>query len=140
MKTEWEMVLDCKECFEHKKQYKKIECEIPFLSRCIDMVLIDQSNKVITIEFKLTKWRNAIEQAYDHMRGANYAYVCLPKKEPSDKLIKELKQNGIGLLLYDEEASIDDRIQVYLRAEESKRRVSILSKDIVRNVNLCCLQ
>ena len=140
MKTEWEMVLDCKECFEHKNKYKKIECEIPFLSRCIDMVLIDQSNKVITIEFKLTKWRNAIEQAYDHMRGANYAYVCLPKKEPSNKLIKELKQNGIGLLLYDEEAAIDNRIQVFLRAKESKRRVNILSNDIVRNVNLCRIQ
>lgn len=140
MKTEWEMVLDCKVCFEHKKKYKKIECEIPFLSRCIDMVLIDQSNKIITIEFKLSKWRNAIEQAYDHMRGADYAYVCLPKKEPSDKLIKELKQNGIGLLLYDEKAAVDEKIEVYLKAEESNRRVNTLSRDIVRNVNLCCSQ
>lgn len=137
MKSEWEMVLDCKECLEQKKQYKKIECEIPFLSRCIDMVLIDQSNKITTIEFKLTKWRDAIAQAYDHMRGADYAYVCMPKKNPSDKLINELKRNGIGLLLYDEQAPVDKKIDIYLAAEESNRRIGILSGDIIKNVDLC---
>ncbi len=137
MKSEWEMVLDCKECLEQKKQYKKIECEIPFLSRCIDMVLIDQTDKIITIEFKLTKWRDAIAQAYDHMRGADYAYVCMPKKNPSDMLINELRQNGIGLLLYDEQASADKKLVTYLEAEESNRRIGILSDDIVRNVDLC---
>ncbi|MDE6389667.1 MAG: hypothetical protein K2L82_17975 [Lachnospiraceae bacterium] len=137
MKTEWEMVLECKECLEQKKEYKKIECEIPFLSRCIDMVLISQSDKVITIEFKLTKWRDAIAQAYDHLRGADYAYVCMPKRNPSGKLIDALKQNGIGLLLYDEQASVDQRIDVYLEAEKSNRRIDVLSGDIIRNVELC---
>lgn len=140
MKTEWEMVLDCKAYLEQKKIYKKIVCEIPFLSRCIDMVLIDQSNKVITIEFKLSKWRDAIEQAYDHMRGADYAYVCLPKKKLSEKLINELKRNGIGLLLYDEEANDNAKMEIYLEAEESNRRVNVLSGDIVRNVNLCSVR
>lgn len=140
MKSEWEMVLDCKACLEKREQYKIIECEIPFLSRCIDMVLIDNSDKITTIEFKLTKWKDAIAQAYDHMRGADYAYVCLPKKKPSEKLIKELKQNGIGLLLYDEQAADEEKIDIYLRAEESSRRVNILSEDIVRNVNLCIAQ
>lgn len=140
MKSEWEMVLDCKACLEKREQYKIIECEIPFLSRCIDMVLIDNSDKITTIEFKLTKWKDAIAQAYDHMRGADYAYVCLPKKKPSENLIKELKQNGIGLLLYDEQAADEEKIDIYLRAEESSRRVNILSEDIVRNVNLCITQ
>lgn len=140
MKSEWEMVLDCKACLEKREQYKIIECEIPFLSRCIDMVLIDNSDKITTIEFKLTKWKDAIAQAYDHMRGADYAYVCLPKKKPSENLIRELKQNGIGLLLYDEQAADEEKIDIYLRAEESNRRVNILSEDIVRNVNLCIAQ
>lgn len=138
MKTEWEMVLDCKECLERKKEYKKIECEIPFLSRCIDMVLINQSDKVITIEFKLTKWRDAIAQAYDHLRGADYAYVCMPKKNPSAKLLDALRQNGIGLLLYDEQETVDKRIDVYLEAKESERRLDVLSGDLIRNVELCC--
>lgn len=87
MKTEWEMVLDCKNYFEKKNIYQKVACEIPFLSRCIDMVLIDNQNEVITIEFKLTKWRDAILQAYDHMRGADYAYVCMPERNPGEELI-----------------------------------------------------
>lgn len=26
-------------------------------------------------------------QAYDHMRGADYAYVCMPERNPGEELI-----------------------------------------------------
>lgn len=140
MKTEWEMVLDCKSYFEKKSNYQKVACEIPFLSRCIDMVLIDNQNEVITIEFKLTKWRDAILQAYDHMRGADYAYVCMPERKPSEELISQLNSKGIGLLLYNESAEEDEKVRVFLEAPRSTRRVQAFSDNLIHTVDLCCVQ
>lgn len=135
--TEWEMVLDCKEYFESSCSCQKVVCEVPFLSRCIDMVLVDEQNRVITIEFKLTKWRDAILQAYDHLRAADFAYICMPKKkrEPSALFIDELKNKGIGLLLYDEAAK--DKVQIYLKTPESSRRVDKFKETLLRTVDLC---
>ncbi|MDO5574940.1 MAG: hypothetical protein Q4G60_13285 [bacterium] len=138
MKSEWDMVLDCKDYFETQQQYQKIECEIPFLSRCIDMVLVDSNDKITTIEFKLSKWRDAISQAHDHMRGADYAYVCLPKRRPSQQLISELEASGIGLLLYDEKALDGDKVIVYTQAPESSRKVPLFSDNLLKMVDICC--
>lgn len=135
--TEWEMVLDSKEYFESSCSYQKVVCEVPFLSRCIDMVLVDEQKQVITIEFKLTKWRDAILQAYDHLRAADYAYICMPKKrrEPSALFIDELKNKGIGLLLYDETSK--DKVHIYLKAPESSRRVEKFKETLMHTVDLC---
>lgn len=135
--TEWDMVLDCKSMFEQSGHYSKIQCEVPFLSRCIDMVLLDKKNRVITIEFKLKDWRHAIEQAYDHMRGADYAYICIPMTHPSKLLISELNKYGIGLLLYHSSCTGEEKVTVYRKADKSSRKVPVLQTDIIRNVHLC---
>ena len=48
---------------ENNKQYKIVKQEVPFLSRCIDVILINEYDEIISIEFKVSKWRHAIEQA-----------------------------------------------------------------------------
>lgn len=85
-----------------QKQYKIVKQEIPFLSRCIDVVLINKKNELITIEFKVSKWRHAIEQAYNHRLGADKSYICLPKRRVTNILRQALEEKGIGLFLYDE--------------------------------------
>lgn len=85
-----------------QKKYKIVKQEIPFLSRCIDVVLIDKKNELITIEFKISKWRHAIEQACNHRLGADKAYICLPKRRITNVLRQALEEKGIGLFLYDE--------------------------------------
>ena len=121
-----------------RDRYKTVACEIPFLSRCIDMVLISSNNEVSTIEFKLEKWRNAIGQAYDHMRGADYAYICMPKRKPSGQMVDELKQLGIGLMLYDRDADKRNRIQIFLEAPKSGRQLSGFKTELVNmTYNIC---
>lgn len=104
--TETEMMLDCYKKLQNNHFYKEIVLEVPYLSRCIDMVIVDQNNEILSIEFKLKDWRKAIEQAKDHRLGADKAYICLPKpsKEVSKLLLEEVENQGIGLLLYDSES------------------------------------
>ena len=83
-------------------QYRIVKQEVPFLSRCIDIVMIDQNNTIISIEFKVSKWRHAIEQAVNHKLGADMSYICLPKRRVTDVLVKALNESGIGLMLFDE--------------------------------------
>ena len=64
---------------ENNKQYKIVKQEVPFLSRCIDVILINEYDEIISIEFKVSKWRHAIEQAKNHKLGADKAYICLPE-------------------------------------------------------------
>ena len=83
-------------------QYRIVKQEVPFLSRCIDIVMIDQNDTIISIEFKVSKWRHAIEQAVNHKLGADMSYICLPKRRVTDVLVKALNDSGIGLMLFDE--------------------------------------
>lgn len=83
------------------ERFAEIKKEVPFLSRCIDVVILDENNLIISIEFKVKKWRQAIEQATNHKLGADKAYICLPKRELSVPLREALEKRGIGLLLFD---------------------------------------
>ncbi len=97
--TESEMVGMCRAYIERCFPGTRVACEVPFLSRCIDMVLLT-GTETVTIEFKLHDWRQAIKQARDHKLGANRAYVCMPYRKQSDAMIRALDKEGIGLLFY----------------------------------------
>lgn len=79
-------------------EFKLVRQEVPFLSRCIDVVLLDQANEVVSIEFKVSKWRHAIDQAKNHKLGADKAYICLPERKLTDILSQAVYEAGIGLL------------------------------------------
>lgn len=101
--TEAEMVADCYSKLKRQNVYKEIVLEVPYLSRCIDMILVDNNNEIISIEFKLKNWKQAINQASDHKLGVDKAYICMPQRKTkiSEKLIDELTEKGIGLFSYD---------------------------------------
>jgi len=73
--------------------------EVPLLGRIVDLVYLE-SNKIITVEFKIRDWRRAILQARDHLLGADYSYICMPKRRVTDSLKEELRKVGIGLIFY----------------------------------------
>jgi hypothetical protein len=77
---------------------------VPFMARCIDLVLF-REDEMHAIEFKLSDWRRGIVQARDHLLGADYAYVCLPVRQPSDALIAACEESGVGLLMFDPEGT-----------------------------------
>lgn len=84
---------------------KVVKQEVPFLSRCIDVVIVNDSDELISIEFKVEKWRHAIEQAVDHKLGADKAYICLLNRKITPVLTEAVLHAGIGLLLYDPDSA-----------------------------------
>ena len=87
--------------FLHQPEYKVVKQEVPFLSRCIDIVLVNEYDEIISIEFKVSKWRHAIEQAVNHKLGADKSYICLPERTLTDALSEAIVNAQLGLLFYD---------------------------------------
>lgn len=118
---EIDMVNDCYEKLIHRKNNKKVILEVPYLSRCIDMVIVDNEYNIITIEFKMKNWQQALLQAKDHSLGADKAYICMPKlKKIPEKLIEESEKNGIGILFWKE--NDEDPFEEILKAKVNPNR------------------
>ena len=77
-------------------------CEVPVLGRSVDLAYI-LDDVLTTVEFKLKDWRKAIVQARDHLLGADYCYVCMPRRRISDVMRSELLERGIGLFFLRED-------------------------------------
>lgn len=116
------MMRDSFKYLSSNNNYKMVKSEVPFLSRCIDVVIVDQNDRIISIEFKISKWRHAIEQATNHKLGSDAAYICLPKRKISDILSSAVTEAGIGLLLYDPDSK--DKIQVAISAPETSKNIA----------------
>lgn len=74
--------------------------EVGLFNRSIDMVLLNKSN-LVTIEFKINNWRQAVKQIKGHLIAADFAYLCMPERRVSEQLLALLTTHGIGLWLYD---------------------------------------
>lgn len=94
------MVNECYQYLMHSDNFINVVREVPFLSRCIDMVMLTREKETITIEFKVKNWRHALEQVKSHKLGADRAYICLPIKKPSIELLDALIKEQVGLYLY----------------------------------------
>lgn len=60
-----------------------------------------QVTKIVAIEAKLTKWRDALDQAAVYRRYADEAFVLLPAQcaEPAMKARRDFEKAGVGLLV-----------------------------------------
>ncbi len=128
---EREMVDICYGYLSELKNVKMIKREVPFLSRCIDIVVLDNEDNIITIEFKVHKWRQAIEQASNHKLGADKAYICLPKRKVTNTLLNALTDAGLGLFLFDEENEIK---MIEAISVESKNSIEAFRNLLYNNV------
>jgi hypothetical protein len=91
--------------------------EVPLLGRTVDLVYI-KNDIVVSIEFKLRDWKKAISQARDHLLGADYAYICMPRRTITDGLRQELEEAGVGLVFYKD--GDDWPFEVVISAPKSK--------------------
>jgi hypothetical protein len=128
---EIDMVDACYHYFvSNNDSFKMVVREVPFLSRCIDMVLITQESQIVTIEFKINNWRKALEQAKNHKLGADKSYICIPEKTPSREFTKLLEQEQIGLYIYNPEAPCI--INECYPAPYNKKKVDIFGEMLIR--------
>ena len=118
---------------ENNKQYKIVKQEVPFLSRCIDVILINEYDEIISIEFKVSKWRHAIEQAKNHKLGADKAYICLPERNISEVLKEAVVDAGIGLFLFD--SSKTDVIYEAIPAPSQKENIPVFRNILLETIN-----
>jgi len=128
---EIDMVNTCYDYFlSCNNDYTKVVREVPFLSRCIDIVLITKESKSITIEFKINNWRKALEQAKNHKLGADKAYICLPEKNFSKELIYLLEQEQIGLYIFNPNSSCI--IKEYYSIPFNDRKVNLFGEILLQ--------
>ena len=127
--SEQTMVTEFCNTYLSNKQIR-FSVEVPFFDKSIDLVYL-VNNKYYAIEFKLNNWKKAIEQAKNHMIGADYIYICLPsnKKYNENELENELKKNNCGLLLFD----VKER-KVYSKIKP-KRNKSVIKRGKERLIN-----
>jgi len=90
-----------RDAFERLSQTSnvRVACNVPLLGRCVDMLYM-KDEAVFSIEFKLRDWKRAIKQARDHKLAADYAYVCLPKRESVTHMLPAFRAHGIGLMFF----------------------------------------
>lgn len=75
---------------------------VPTLNRCIDLVAWRMpSCSPWAFECKLRDWQRGIIQAERYLRGAPYAWVCLPSRNWPGRLQIEARNRGVGVLLCD---------------------------------------
>jgi hypothetical protein len=126
---ELDMVTDCYNFFQKSVGYKYVAMEVPFLSRCIDMVLINENGVIFTIEFKVHNIRQAIKQARDHSLGADYAFICTPEKRNLDMDL--LKKENIGLFIYN--PTVANKARTAYMPDMAKRKVDKFNEMLLKN-------
>lgn len=129
---EYEMVKIGYEYLSKRPDFRIVKQEVPFLSRCIDIVVLNDKNELISIEFKVSKWRHAIEQAVNHKLGADKAYICLPQRNITETLRNAVEDAGIGLLLYDE--TNEDKIIEAIPINSKKNNIAAFRNILCENM------
>lgn len=95
--------------------FSPISHTVEFDYRCgrSDILIKDSKNKIIAVEAKLSKWREALHQAYRCSSFANYSYVLLPceKIAAAKKYQEEFIRRNVGLCTI-----IGGEIQIIIKA------------------------
>jgi hypothetical protein len=104
---------------------------VPILGRCIDLAFIEEG-AVTTVEFKLRDWRRALQQARDHRLGADYAYVCMPKRQLTDRMQNELLRLGIGFFFFVEGGSWP--FETALAAPRSQETIEVIRNELMARI------
>lgn len=104
--------------------------EVGLFNRSIDMVLLNKS-KLITVEFKINNWRQAVRQIRGHLIAADFAYLCMPKRRIPEQLLSLLTINGIGLFLYDFHS---ERLTENIRPKRSQYQYAYYKQSLINRL------
>ena len=100
-----ELVLHEKVLNYYRKKKKNIFSEVPFMSRIIDLVVLE-GEEITSYELKIRKWKHAVEQMKEHRIASSYCYLCMPKQSISERLLKKIVEElifyGFGFALWNE--------------------------------------
>lgn len=77
----------------------KIGFEFDYQSGRVDLIGVTRNGRLMAFEAKLTRWRDALDQAYRNTSFSHYSYVVLPESQATTALRKkhEFLRRGVGL-------------------------------------------
>ncbi len=78
---------------------KNYACEFNYLSGRIDIIATNKNKYLYAFEVKLSKWKDALQQAYRNSSFTHFSYVLLPSYSLKNalKFEEEFKIRRIGL-------------------------------------------
>lgn len=84
------------------------EVTIPGIGRRSDVIVRLTDRKIFNIECKINDIGGVMAQAIDHLKWADYSYICVHARTyiPTYE-IREMLTHGIGLMLWDKDILID---------------------------------
>lgn len=103
--------------------------EVPLLGHSIDLVYL-WGEHLCSVEFKLSNWRRALQQAIAHQLGADYAFICLPERSIPNEMETLLNEHGVGLLFFQPDGPTPWREMLPARASSrtwNPARVKVLT-------------
>jgi hypothetical protein len=85
-----------------------------------DVIAVDEGGSVIAFEAKLTKWKDALQQAYRNTCFAHLSYVILPKKTAllAYRHTDAFSRRGIGICYVDRDTD-QETVVILHDAEEA---------------------
>jgi len=84
------------------------EVGIPKINRISDVIVKVTGRQIVNIECKLTDHSSVLAQAKDHLKWADYSYICLHAFAPTPNyFIQKIIDLGIGLLLWAPQLTIE---------------------------------
>ncbi len=98
-----------------------VACDVQLGPKRIDIVLTSKEmNKIIAIEVKISKWKQAIRQALNYQLAADESYVAILKKHTNAINMETFKQLGIGLITIDSDGQASVKIPAKLSSRKQK--------------------
>jgi hypothetical protein len=87
---------------EHLREsgFRVIE-QFPIGGKHIDLVALDHNTDSSAVEVKLQEWRRALSQAFLNQSYFNYSYVALPRSFAHRIPKANLRELGLGLIVFD---------------------------------------
>jgi len=105
------------------------EVRIPEVGRISDIIIKVTDKKVFNIECKLGDHTAVLQQAKDHLKWADYSYICISAGAliPNHAVLKIMRE-GIGLLFW-RPGMIDEILMSYKSGKVDKQtRVQVLKR------------
>lgn len=82
---------------------KRIAREFNYKEGRTDIIIFDEQGNLLAFEMKLTKWKQALHQAYRNSSFAHYSYIVVPSKTArlAARQEHEFLRRGVGLCSID---------------------------------------
>lgn len=113
-----------------------VQREFDYARGRTDVVVVTPALNVVAFEAKLTRWRDALQQAYKNRCYADASYIVVPKSTATQamRFLHEFTRRGVGLCYIDcdeglvvvSESCVSEPLQPWLREraiEQSRQRL-----------------